>query len=39
VAQVYIAAHLPKVKSAVMAIQAADPAPLRVRDIVLADPF
>jgi len=39
VAQVYIAAHLPRVKSAVMAIQAADPAPLRVRDIVLADPF
>ena len=37
-AQVYVAEHLPRVRSAAAAIQAADPAPLRVRDVVLASP-
>ncbi len=39
IAQVYIAEHLPKVKKAVASVQAADPAPLRVKDVVLASPF
>jgi alkylation response protein AidB-like acyl-CoA dehydrogenase len=38
-AQVYIVEHLPKVRSAAAAIQAADPTPLRVRAEVLASPF
>jgi hypothetical protein len=39
IARVYIAEHLPSVKKAVAAIQAADPSPLQVRDAVLASPF
>jgi len=39
VAQVYIAEHLPHVRKAVAAVQAADPTPLQVRDMVLASPF
>ena len=39
IAQVYIAEHLPNIKKAVAAIQAADPGPLQVRDVVLASPF
>ena len=39
VAQVYISEHLPRVKKAVAAVQAADPTPLKVRDAVLASPF
>ncbi len=38
-AHVYIAEHLPKVRGAASAIQAADPTPLQVRDIVLAASF
>ena len=38
-AHVYIAEHLPKVRGAAAAIQAADPTPLQVRDIVLAASF
>jgi len=38
-AHVYIAEHLPKVRSAAAAIQAADPTPLQVRDVILAEPF
>jgi alkylation response protein AidB-like acyl-CoA dehydrogenase len=38
-AHVYIAEHLPKVRSAAAAIQAADPTPLQVRDEILAEPF
>jgi alkylation response protein AidB-like acyl-CoA dehydrogenase len=38
-AHVYIAEHLPKVRSAAAAIQAADPTPLQVRDTILAEPF
>ena len=38
-AQVYISEHLPRVKKAVAAVQAADPTPLKVRDVVLASPF
>ncbi len=39
IAQVYIAEHLPKIRSAVAAVQAADPAPLKNRDTILASPF
>ncbi len=39
IAHVYITEHLPKVKGAAAAIQAADPTPLQVRDIVLAGSF
>jgi hypothetical protein len=39
IAHVYIAEHLPKAKGAAAAIQAADPTPLQVRDIVLAGSF
>ena len=39
IAQVYIAEHLPRVKKAVAAVQAADPSPLQVKDVVLASPF
>jgi len=38
-AQVYIAEHLPRMRSAVAAVQAASPAPLQNRDIILASPF
>lgn len=38
-AQVYIAEHLPKLRGAAAAIQAADPTPLQVRDEVLVSPF
>jgi hypothetical protein len=38
-AQVYISEHLPRVRSAASAIQAADPTPLAVRDAILASPF
>jgi hypothetical protein len=38
-AQVYIAEHLPKVRSAAAAIQAADPTPLQVRDEILTSLF
>jgi hypothetical protein len=38
-AHVYIAEHLPKVRSAAASIQAADPTPLQVRDEILAEPF
>jgi hypothetical protein len=38
-AQVYIAEHLPKIRSAAAAIQVADPAPLQVRGEVLTSPF
>jgi hypothetical protein len=39
IAHVYIAEHLPKVKSAAAAIQAADPTPLQLRDVILANSF
>ena len=39
IAHVYVTEHLPKVKGAAAAIQAADPTPLQVRDIVLAGSF
>ncbi len=39
ITQVYVAEHLPKVRSAAAAIQAADPTPLQVRDEILASPF
>jgi hypothetical protein len=39
VAQIYISEHLPRVKKAVAAVQAADPTPLQVRDVILASPF
>jgi hypothetical protein len=39
IAHVYITEHLPKVKGAAAAIQAADPTPLQVRDIILAGSF
>ncbi len=39
IAQVYFAEHLPKIRSAVVAVQAADAAPLRNRDAILARPF
>lgn len=39
VAQIYISEHLPRVKKAVTAVQAADPTPLQVRDVILASPF
>jgi alkylation response protein AidB-like acyl-CoA dehydrogenase len=39
IAHVYIAEHLPKVKGAAAAIQAADPTPLQVRDVVLSGSF
>jgi hypothetical protein len=38
-AHVYITEHLPKMRSAAAAIQAADPTPLQVRDEILASPF
>ncbi len=38
-AHVYISEHLPKVRSAAAAVQAADPTPLAVRDTLLAEPF
>jgi alkylation response protein AidB-like acyl-CoA dehydrogenase len=38
-AQVYIAEHLPKIRSAAAAIQAADPTPLQVREEILTSPF
>lgn len=38
-AQVYMAEHLPKVKKAAASVQAADPTPLRLRDVLLASPF
>jgi hypothetical protein len=38
-AHIYITEHLPKVRSASAAIQAADPTPLQVRDEILASPF
>lgn len=38
-AQVYIAEHLPKIRGAAAAIQAADPTPLQVRDEILVSPF
>jgi hypothetical protein len=37
--KVYVAEHLPKVRSAAAAIQTADPTPLQVRDEILASPF
>jgi alkylation response protein AidB-like acyl-CoA dehydrogenase len=39
IAQVYIAEHLPKIRSAVAAVQAADASPLRNRDAILASLF
>ena len=36
IAHVYIVEHLPRIKGAAAAIQAADPTPLQVRDIILA---
>jgi len=39
IAHVYIAEHLPQVKGAAAAIQAADPTPLQVRDVVLSGSF
>jgi alkylation response protein AidB-like acyl-CoA dehydrogenase len=39
VAHVYITEHLPKLRSSAVAIQAADPTPLLVRDEILARPF
>jgi alkylation response protein AidB-like acyl-CoA dehydrogenase len=38
-AQVYVSEHLPKVRKALAAVQAADPIPLQVRDRLLASPF
>jgi hypothetical protein len=38
-AHVYIGEHLPRVRSAAAALQAADPTPLLVRDTILASPF
>jgi alkylation response protein AidB-like acyl-CoA dehydrogenase len=38
-AQVYISEHLPRIRKAVAAVQAADPTPLQARDIILASPF
>lgn len=38
-ARVYIAEHLPLMRSAAAAIQAADPTPLQVRDAILDGPF
>jgi len=38
-ARVYMAEHLPQVRSAAAAIQAADPAPLEARAAILAGPF
>jgi len=39
IARVYIAEHLPRVRGMSTAIQAADPAPLQFRDVILASPF
>ncbi len=39
ITQVYVAEHLPKMRSAVAAVQAASPAPLQNRDVILAGPF
>jgi alkylation response protein AidB-like acyl-CoA dehydrogenase len=39
IAQVYIDEHLRKIQSAVAAVRAADPAPLKNRDAILASPF
>ena len=39
IAQVYIAEHLPKIRSAVAVVQAADASPLRNRDAILASQF
>jgi len=38
-AQVYISEHLPRIRKAVAAVQAADPTPLQLRDIILTGPF
>lgn len=38
-ARVYIAEHLPHLRRAAAAIQAADPTPLQVRDVILASPY
>jgi hypothetical protein len=39
IAQVYIGDHLPRLRGIVAAVQAADAAPLKNRDAILASPF